>query len=222
MNKISTLWIVILLLLSGCAKETYYFSKAAGEVSSHQKNSKSSDMQAASSVNKIGTTVKADTSGAMAGAGLEIVSKKEIANEAKAIAHYLTAKNSTRINAVNAAKEKVVLNKLLKKTFAADEKPENKKGKVGFILGLSGLGLTLAGLFFGPLLAIGFLSSIAGIIFSALGLSEIKKNPDHYAGNKKAKAGLIISITSVALTVLFALLMVLVIAILFAGYGGFS
>ena len=86
------------------------------------------------------------------------------------------------------------------------------------MLSLIGIGLTLGGIFFAPLLAISFFASAAGFISSAIGLSEIKKNPGQYTNKNKAMAGLIISIISVALTILFVFLLFLFAYISLIGY----
>ena len=223
MNKIFTLWISILVLFSGCAKQTYYFSKASTESNSDQKKiaDKNSQVSMQANQSEIGPT-RADTLNKDVTAGLAQISKQSIPDEAKAIAHYLTAANKTEIKSVTATKEGESRNKLFKKKLIkqvlADEKPANKKGKAGFILSLVGLGITLAGLLFSPLFIIGFLASVAGIIFSALGLSEIKENPGQYSNRSKAMAGLVISITTVALTLLFTFLTVLFLLILLSAW----
>jgi len=103
-----------------------------------------------------------------------------------------------------------VIRKELKHRPEDGAKPVNKLARIGFILGLGALGLfilagaTQIGLF--SLLAL--FASIGGLITSAIGLKEINRSPDQYAGKGKAIAGVVISAGILLLFLIAILLLV--------------
>jgi hypothetical protein len=93
------------------------------------------------------------------------------------------------------------------KTASAELKKPVKEGETKFHwAALTGFILSLVGLFISPILL-----GITAIVFSAIGLSAIKRNPDLYKGKGFAIAGLIVGIIDV---ILIFLLLVLVLALI--------
>jgi hypothetical protein len=71
-----------------------------------------------------------------------------------------------------------------------------------------------------PLLfALGFIAAVLGTVFSSLALSEIRKAPQHYQDRRKAQAGLILGVNTLAIYLLI-FIAVLVFILAFARIWG--
>ncbi len=73
-------------------------------------------------------------------------------------------------------------------------------------MAITGMILGIVSITFGLCCCYGLPFSVSGIVFSSIGLSQIKKDPGTQQGKGMAIAGLILSILSIMLGVLLAIL----------------
>ena len=97
-----------------------------------------------------------------------------------------------------------------------EKKPVNRWALIGFILALSGVGLIIltAATGFEAIAFISLLATVGGLITSIIGLNKINQNPDKYAGRRKAKAGIAISIGTLVFYVVISIAALILIAFL--------
>jgi len=140
--------------------------------------------------------------------------KKVLPNTFKTTVPAKTPVTKVKVSPVRILKMQKNIRKQLKLQPAYGVKPVNKLAKVAFILGLGAIGLLLlaaigqataiASVF--SLLAL--FASIGSLITGIIGLKEINKNPDQYAGKGKALTGIIIG-GGVLLIYLVSILLIL-------------
>jgi hypothetical protein len=205
MFKTITLWsLVLLCFFSGCARQTYFFPAAAGASVAYQKA-----RQQQEAVNT-STFSLADGEAGPALASLEglPLEKYQSSPEARALAKHLSGEIKSDRKAAAAPHHPVAVGENKSgqdKKLLYKQKKITKLGKTSFILSLAGVAFLALTAVWPVFVFLGFTAALLGTIISIPALTDIKRGPKNLKDRKKAKAGLILGLITVVLSLIVSL-----------------
>jgi hypothetical protein len=205
MFKTITLWsLVLLCFFSGCARQTYLFPVTTGASVAYQKARQQQEPVNTS------TFSLADGEAGPALASLEAlpIEKYQPSSEARALVKHLSGEIKGDGKAAGAPHHPVAVGDNKSgpdKKLPYKQKKATKLGKASFILGLAGVAFLLLATVVPVFVFLGFFAALLGTIISIPILTDVTRGPKNLKDRRKAKAGLILGLITVVLSLILSL-----------------